>query len=101
MTKWSLLKTVSDKTGVKQGDLDKVFKALAETIVDGCASGERVKLPGVGTFIVVHRAPRAMNLPKGNGKTQIPDRFLLKFYSNGATYTKVDELSRKRASAQS
>ena len=70
-TKAEFLKAVSDKTDMRQADLDKALDGILGTIEDILAKGESVGFVGFGKFEVSERAARDGRNPQTGEKLKI------------------------------
>ncbi|MBF0436972.1 MAG: HU family DNA-binding protein [Magnetococcales bacterium] len=74
-----LKKAVSDATGMKQDDAEKVIKAMTASIEDALKAGDSVVLVGFGTFAVAERSARKGRNPATGQEIQIPASKAVKF----------------------
>lgn len=58
MSKKTIVSAVASSTGLTQADSDKAVTAVLDAITAELAKGEKVALPGFGTFEVRDRAAR-------------------------------------------
>ncbi len=64
MNKQELLQALSQKTGLKKREAQKLLTALGEIITETLVSGERLQLTGFGTFDTVGRSARTARNPR-------------------------------------
>ena len=64
MNKSELVDAVIEKTGWSRREAEEALKAVLDTVTDAVASGERVTLPGFGTFEKRDRAARTARNPQ-------------------------------------
>ena len=64
MKKAELVEAVATKAGLSKADADRAIKALCETIEGVLKKGDKVALPGFGTFSVAKRAAREGRNPQ-------------------------------------
>ncbi|MBF0140976.1 MAG: HU family DNA-binding protein [Magnetococcales bacterium] len=74
-----LKKSVSDATGMKQDDAEKVIKAMTASIEDALKAGDSVVFVGFGTFAVAERPARKGRNPATGQEIQIPATKTVKF----------------------
>lgn len=71
MNKADLVQSISEKSGLDKSAAGKALDAVVESIVSGVAAGERVQLPGLGTFEGRDRAAREGRNPQTGATMQI------------------------------
>ena len=64
MKKAELVEAVATKAGLTKADADRAVKALCEVIEGVLKKGDKVALPGFGTFSVAKRAAREGRNPQ-------------------------------------
>ncbi|MBF0420833.1 MAG: HU family DNA-binding protein [Magnetococcales bacterium] len=74
-----LKKSVSDATGMKQDDAEKVIKAMTAAIEDALKAGDSVIFVGFGTFQVAERPARKGRNPRTGQEIQIAASKSVKF----------------------
>ena len=79
MNKYDLVKRLRKNCGLTEAEVEKLIKAKIDTFAEALAEGERVFLPGLGTFTPVPRAERIGRNPKTGGSCTIPARTTVKF----------------------
>lgn len=72
MNKSELVKNVAQKTGLTAKMTEKVVNTLLETIKDTVSEGDRIQIPGFGTFEARERAERQGLVPSTGEKIIIP-----------------------------
>jgi DNA-binding protein HU-beta len=60
MKKDELVQTVADASGIKKAEAERAIQAFVDAITSTVASGERIQVPGLGTF-----EPRTRNAREG------------------------------------
>jgi DNA-binding protein HU-beta len=71
MSKKVIVEAVAREAGMTQAAADKVVSAVLEAIGAELAKGEKVSLPGFGTFEVRERAARTGRNPQTGEEIQI------------------------------
>lgn len=71
MKKAELVEAVAEKAGLTKADADRAIKALCETIEGVLKKGDKVALPGFGTFSVGKRAAREGRNPQTGATVHI------------------------------
>ncbi|MDR1100850.1 MAG: HU family DNA-binding protein [Clostridiales bacterium] len=71
MNKADLIAKVALKSGQTKKAVDETVEALVDVVTTSLKSGEEVKLSGLGTFKVAHRAARVGVNPQTKQKMQI------------------------------
>ncbi len=64
MNKRELVASIADKTGMAKGEAEAALDATVEAISGALAGGDKVALPGFGTFEVRERAARSGRNPQ-------------------------------------
>jgi DNA-binding protein HU-beta len=77
VNKSELVDGVVEKTGWSRREAEQALKAVLDTVTDAVASGERVTVPGFGTFEKRDRAARTARNPQTGDpikikKTSVP-----------------------------
>ncbi len=76
VTKFDLVKSIVEDTGIAYKDVSQVINKLLDAIKDSLKENSTIELRGFGTFKVSHRAARVAYKPKGRDKLEIPDKFI-------------------------
>lgn len=71
MNKTDLRNAVAESTGLNNSQADQAVQAVLDGIVGAVASGDKVSLPGFGTFEVRERAARTGRNPQTGAEMQI------------------------------
>lgn len=71
MKKDELVQAIATSADVSKADADRVLKALVDTVTSGVASGEKVQVPGLGTFDARERSAREGRNPQTGATIQI------------------------------
>ena len=72
MTKAELILRMEDRTGMKAGDILKMYNAFVETLTEGLLEGRGVQLAGFGSFLIRERAERTGRDPRTGEQITIP-----------------------------
>jgi len=72
MNKTTLIAAVAERTGMTKKDAESAVNATLEAIADQLAAGEKVQLPGFGTFEVKHRNARTGFNPRTKQSIEVP-----------------------------
>ncbi len=79
MNKTDLIDAMAKEGQIKKMQAEKSLSALADAIITGLAKGERVVLPGIGSFSCVQRKARTGRNPGTGKEISIPSRTVVKF----------------------
>lgn len=71
MKKDDLVASVADAADLSKADADRALAALVDTITNAVAGGEKVQVPGLGTFEARARAAREGRNPQSGETMQI------------------------------
>ena len=71
MNKAELVQAISEKSGLDKTASGKALDAVVDSIVSGVAGGDRVQVPGLGTFEGRDRAAREGRNPQTGESMQI------------------------------
>lgn len=71
MNKKELVDKISAEQNVTKVRAEEMVDAIFSTIIDELKSGEDVKIPGFGSFVVKTRKQRTAVIPNSNNKTVI------------------------------
>ncbi len=72
MTKKDLIARISEQTGLPKSSVKAVVDSFLVTVEEALASGDKVSLPGFGTFRVTRRAERKARNPRTGELISIP-----------------------------
>lgn len=72
MTKPELTASIAAKAGISKKAAGEALNATLEAIGDALAAGEKIQLPGFGTFEVKHRNARTGLNPRTKEMVEIP-----------------------------
>ena len=79
MNKYDLVKRLRKECSLTEVEAEKLIKAAIDTFTEALAEGERVFLPGFGTFAPVVRAARKGRNPKTGEELSLPACNAIKF----------------------
>ena len=71
MKKDELVQAIAKSADLSPDDADRALKAVVETVTQGVASGDRIQLPGLGTFEPRERSAREGRNPQTGESMQI------------------------------
>lgn len=72
MNKKELIEKIALEKNVSKAKAEEIVNAIFSTIVDELKSGEQVKIPGFGNFVVKTRKQRTAVIPNSNKKVIVP-----------------------------
>ena len=84
MNKADLVKKVADASGLTQKDVDAVLGAFVDAVVEAVAAGDKVAVPGFGSFERREREAREGINPQTKAKIQIAAKKVPAFSAAGA-----------------
>ncbi|MBP7792672.1 MAG: HU family DNA-binding protein [Candidatus Goldbacteria bacterium] len=79
MTKTEMYATIAEKAGVSKKEAKTVLEAFNSEIIEVLKKEKKVKLPGLGIFVVKERKARMGRNPKTGETIQIPAKKVVKF----------------------
>ncbi len=79
MNKGDLIDSVADHAGLTKADASKAVDAVLDTITATLVKGDKVTLPGFGTFSTSERAARSGRNPATGQTIQIKAKTVAKF----------------------
>ena len=85
MTKTELIAALATKLETSKRDAGVIIDAVLDEIMHQVANGEKVTVPGFGTFEPVYRAARAARNPATGDAVEVPAKVTPKF-TPGATF---------------
>lgn len=71
MKKDELVQAIAEKSDVTRADVDRALKGLVDVVTSQVASGERLQIPGLGTFEARQRSAREGRNPQTGESMQI------------------------------
>ena len=84
MKKAELVEAVAEKAGLTKADADRAIKAFAEVVTKVLKKGDKVAIPGFGTFSVAKRAAREGRNPRTGETVKIAARKAVTFKAGSA-----------------
>jgi DNA-binding protein HU-beta len=94
MNKTELVEKIADDAGVEKKVAEQALKAALNAITDAVAAGEKVTLPGFGTFERRERAAREGRNPQ-TGETLKIAKAKVPAFKAGATFKSYVGMSKK------
>jgi DNA-binding protein HU-beta len=88
MNKGELVDAIADGSGLSKSDADRALNAFIDAIQNAVASGDKVTLPGFGSFSQTHRSARTGRNPQTGAPVQIKASNAPKF-SAGAKFKEL------------
>ncbi len=79
MTKKELVNAIADKAGLSMKDANTALNSFVDAFGDAMKKGERIQLPGMGTFKVDTRSARVVRNPQTGAKLNVPAKKVVKF----------------------
>ena len=79
MTKKELVNAIADKAGLSIKDANTALNSFVDAFGDAMKQGERIQLPGMGTFKVDTRSARVVRNPQTGAKLNFPAKKVVKF----------------------
>ena len=79
MNKQDLIKDIAERAEFTKADADAALKAVQGAIAAALTRGDKITLPGFGTFKVVETAARTGRNPQTGEPVEIPAKRKIKF----------------------
>jgi DNA-binding protein HU-beta len=98
MNKTELVDKIAQEAGLSKKDADQALRSALDAITDAVATGEKVSLPGFGTFERRERAAREGRNPQTGASLKIPKSQVPAFKA-GATFKSYVGMSKKDQAA--
>jgi DNA-binding protein HU-beta len=98
MNKTELVDKIAQDAGLSKKDAEQALRSALDAITDVVASGEKVTLPGFGTFERRDRAARQGRNPQTGESLKIPKSQVPAFKA-GATFKSYVGMSKKAQAA--
>ena len=79
MTKKDLVAAIAKDADLTVKDAGKALNAFVASVGKAMKEGERLQLPGLGTFKVAQRSARVVRNPRTGEKLNVPAKKVVKF----------------------
>jgi DNA-binding protein HU-beta len=79
MNKAGLVSAMAKDAGITKGQAERALNCLQNAVLDAIRKGEKVTLPGFGTFSSVQRKARMARNPQTGSEIKIPSKHAPKF----------------------
>lgn len=79
MTKKELVSAIAEDAGISIKDAGKALNSFVTAFGKSMKNGERIQLPGLGTFKVDKRSARVVRNPRTGAKLNVPAKKVVKF----------------------
>ncbi len=79
MTKKDLVASIAKDSGLTVKDATKALNAFVASVGKAMKQGQRLQLPGLGTFKVTKRSARVVRNPRTGAKLNVPAKKVVKF----------------------
>ncbi|HOP59239.1 MAG TPA: HU family DNA-binding protein [Bacteroidales bacterium] len=79
MTKKDLVAAIAKETGLTIKDSGNALNAFVASVGTAMKKGQRLQLPGLGTFKVAKRSARVVRNPRTGAKLNVPAKKVVKF----------------------
>ncbi len=100
MNKTELIEAVAAATGLTKTDSDKAVNALLDTVVATVKGGDKVTVPGFGTFSVSERKARTGRNPRTGEALKIAASKAPKFTAGSSFKTAVNTKAKAKSAAK-
>jgi DNA-binding protein HU-beta len=100
LNKSELIAAVAGSTGLSKADTERVVGAALETIQSTLRSGEKVTLPGFGTFSVTERKARVGRNPQTGASIKIAASKAPKFTAGAGLKATVNSKGKAKPAAK-
>lgn len=91
MTKAEFIALVAEKSGLSKKDAGDAVNAFGEAVTDVLSKGDKITLPGFGTFETSERAARKGHNPQTKAEIDIPAATVPKFKAGSALKAAVNK----------
>lgn len=79
MTKAELISSIAKESNISKTSAEKVVNCFTNTVTKVLKKGDKLTLPGFGSFSVVRRKARKGRNPQSGGEIRIPATKVAKF----------------------
>ncbi|MCU0456611.1 MAG: HU family DNA-binding protein [Bacteroidales bacterium] len=79
MTKKDLVAAIAKDAGLSLKDSGKALNSFVTSVTKAMKKGQRLQLPGLGTFKVAKRSARVVRNPRTGAKLNVPAKKVVKF----------------------
>jgi len=79
MTKKELVSTIANDAKLSIKDAGKALNSFVGALGKAMKKGQRIQLPGMGTFTVTKRSARVVRNPRTGAKLNVPAKKVVKF----------------------
>ncbi|MDR2886748.1 MAG: HU family DNA-binding protein [Bacteroidales bacterium] len=79
MTKKELVNAIAEDAGLSIKDAGNALNSFVASFAVAMKKGERIQLPGMGTFSVTQRSARTVRNPRTGAQLNIPAKKVVKF----------------------
>ena len=79
MTKKDLVASIAKDSGLTVKDAGTALNAFVSSVGKAMKKGQRLQLPGLGTFKVTKRSARVVRNPRTGAKLNVPAKKVVKF----------------------
>lgn len=97
MTKSDMVSKLAESGKITKKQADEVFDAFVDMISGALKGGERISLPGIGTFSSVKKAARKGRNPRTGEQIDIPARTAVKFSTSSTLAAGLNAPAKKAA----
>jgi DNA-binding protein HU-beta len=99
MTKTDFVAKLAESAKISKKQAGVVFTTFVDTITASLKAGERIALPGLGSFSCVKREARKGRNPQTGAEIKIPARKAVKFSTSGALSKDINGAKKAPAKA--
>jgi DNA-binding protein HU-beta len=99
MTKTDFVTKLAESAKISKKQAAVVFSTFVDTITGSLKAGERIALPGLGSFSCVKREARKGRNPQTGAEIKIPARKAVKFSTSGALSKDINGAKKAAAKA--
>ncbi len=99
MTKTEFVTKLAESAKISKKQAGVVFSTFVETISSSLKSGNRVALPGLGSFSCVKREARKGRNPQTGAEIKIPARKAVKFSTSSVLAKEINGAKKAAAKA--